>query len=138
MKKTIILLIALLFTVSCAGVQEGKAPGAPVLQPTNYTGTWTGSVDVQGQTGTLTMSLVHEGDKIIGTMSDASGMISNAELTNAVLKDRTLSFSIVLESPQGSVPINFTGAFSEDNKEYAATLEVPMMQMSMNVNFVRS
>lgn len=138
MKKTIMLLIALLFTLSCAGVQEGKAPGTPVLQPMNYTGTWTGSVNVQGQTGTLTMSLIHEGDKITGTMSDASGMISNAQLTNAVLKDKTLSFSIILESPQGSVPINFTGAFSEDNKEYAATLEVPIMQMTADVNFVKS
>lgn len=138
MKKTIMLLICILFTVSCAGVQEGKAPGAPVLQPTNYTGTWTGSVNVQGQTGTLIMSLIHEGDKVTGTLSDGSGMISNAELTNAVLKDKTLSFSIVFVSPQGSVPINFTGTFAENNKEYAATLEVPMMQMTADVKFIKS
>lgn len=138
MKKTIILLIAILFTMSCAGVQESKTPGAPVLQAPNYTGTWTGSVNVQGQTGTLIMSLIHEGDKITGTLSDASGMISNAELTNAVLNDKVLSFSILLASPQGSVPINFTGAFSEDNKEYAATLQVPMMQMTADVKFIKS
>lgn len=138
MKRTIILMIAVLFTLSCAGVQEGQTPGSPVLQPANYTGTWTGSVDVQGQTGTLIMSLIHKGDKITGTMSDISGMISNAELTNAVFKDKVLSFSIVLVSPQGSVPINFTGTFAENNKEYAATLEVPMMQMSADVKFIKS
>jgi len=138
MKKTIMLLIALLFAVSCAGVQEGKTPAAPVLQAPNYTGTWTGSVSVQGQTGTLIMSLIHEGDKITGSLSDGSGMISSAELTNAVLKDKILSFSIIFASPQGSVPINFIGAFSEDSKEYAATLEVPMMQMTADVKFIKS
>ena len=139
------LLIALLFTVSCAGVQESKAPSPPslstaasVVQSPNYTGTWTGSVDVQGQAGTLTMSLIQNGDKISGTMSDASGMISEAQMTNVVFKDKSLSFSISLTSPQGSVPINFTGAFAENNKEYAATLEVPMMQMSVNVKFLKS
>lgn len=138
MKKTILLLIALLFTASCAGVRDSAPPGAPILKTSNYTSTWTGSVDVMGQTGTLIMSLIQAGDKITGTMSDASGMISNAELANAVLKDKVLSFSIIFESPQGSVPINFTGTFADNNKEYAAMLEVPMMQMRANVKFIKS
>ena len=138
MKKIIMLLIAFLFTVSCAGVQKSKAPVAPIVPAPNYTGTWTGPVSVQGQTGTFIMSLIHEGDTITGTLSDGSGMISNAQLTNVVLKDRVLSFSIIVASPQGSVPVNFTGTFAENNKEYTATFEVPMVQMSGNVKFIKS
>jgi hypothetical protein len=155
MKKTIMLLIALFFITSCAGLQGKKAqdnsvtPGAPVefkaqdaatpvVKSPNYSGTWTGPLDIQGQTATLILSLVQEGDIITGTISDAQGQMGSSQIANPVLKDKTLSFSIMFTGPQGAIPVNFTGTFSEDTKDCALYLEVPGMGFSGNAKLVRS
>lgn len=135
MKKTIMVLIALLLTLSCAGIQETKKE-APTIP--NYTGTWTGPVYVQGQAATLILALIQEGDKITGTISDGQGQMPSTEITNAVLKDKVLSFSVPITSPQGTVLVNFTGTFSEDNKEYALYFEVSGMQFSGNATLKKS
>jgi hypothetical protein len=143
MKKTIMPLIALLLTTSCAGVQTAKAPDtvtptAPVVQAPNYSGTWTGSFDMQGQAVTLILTLVHEGGKVTGTISDGQGQMGSTEIANPVLKDKVLTFSIILTTPQGAMPINFTDTFSEDNKESSLYFEVSGMQFNATANLKKS
>ena len=162
MKKMIMVLIALLLTASCAGVQESKAPvaptvsyAAPVVQAQgntatppaqavklpNYTGTWTGLVVSQSEYvngDQFTMSLNHNGDKITGTFSDSMGYMSNTEMTDMDLKGNVLKFSVIAMSSQGNYPVYFSGTFSGDNREYALSFEVGSAQIDGTATMKKS
>lgn len=137
MRKIVALLIAILFISSCAGVREVKKE---VTTEPNYSGIWTGQsyIEGQGMTDNLNMTLVHEGEAITGMISDTQGFMSNTQLTNVVLKGKTLTFSFIASTPMGSVQVNSTGSFSEDDKELVLTFIVPDLNMGGNAKLFKS
>jgi hypothetical protein len=154
MKKLVLILIALLLTISCASVQESKAPVspaapltapsapvlAPVVQAPNYSGRWIGQsvIEGQGMIDTLDLTLVHQNGIVTGVVSDSQGYMSNAGLTDVDLKEKTLKFSFIAATPMGSIPVNSIGTFSEDSKELAISFVVTSMNMSGNAKLVRT
>ncbi len=126
MRKTLILLLALLFVTSCAGLFGGKAP--------NYSGKWIGPayIDGQGDPDNWDLTLNHEGGTITGTLTDEAGYMSDVKLIKVEFKEKVLEFSFVASTPMGDVQCNCTGTFSEDNLEYSLTFEVPDMDMGGN------
>lgn len=137
MKKIAALFIAILFIVSCAGVQEVNKE---VKLTPDYSGKWTGQslIEAQGMTDTLDMSLIHESGVITGVISDTQGFLSNAPLINVVLKEKTLTFSFIASTPMGNMQVNSIGIFSEDSRELALTFIVPDMNMTGNAKLLKS
>ncbi len=147
MIKTIMLLIALLFVLSCAGMQQENAPAVPEAQPTvpvvqgkNYSGKWTGQSIIEGQgiMDNLDLTLVHQNGTVTGVMSDSQGFVSNASLMDVELNEKTLKFSFMATTPMGSMPVKSVGTFSEDSKEMSLAFVVPDLNMTGNGKLIRS
>ena len=133
MRKIVAFSIVLLFVMSCAGLQKDK-------RGPNYSGRWNGQSFIEGQgiTDNLDLTLIHEGGIITGMISDTQGFLSNTQLTNVALKERTLTFSFIASTPMGNVQVNSIGTFSEDNKELVLTFTVPDLNMGGNAKLVKS
>jgi hypothetical protein len=137
MKKISALLFAFLIITSCAGVQEVKKE---IKAAPNYSGKWTGQsfIETQGITDNIDLTLIHEDGVISGSISDSQGFLSNTQLTNVVLKEKTLTFSFIASTPMGNMQVNSTGAFSDDDKELTWTFIVPDLNMSGNGKLKKS
>jgi hypothetical protein len=137
MRKIAALLIVFICIVSCAGVQEVKKE---IKATPNYSGKWTGQSFIEGQgiTDNMDLTLVHEGDKVTGVISDTQGFLSSTQLTDVVLKEKTLTFSFIASTLMGNVNVNSTGTFSEDDKEFALTFTVPELNMGGSGKLVKS
>ena len=134
MKKATVLAMAILFITGCAGMTMFQ-------DAANYSGKWTGLsyFEVQqGVAGSLDMDLVHEGDVISGVISDAQGYMSNTQLTNVALNDKTLTFSFLASTPMGSVQIDSTGTFSEDGEALELHFLVPDMNIAGSASLKKS
>jgi hypothetical protein len=132
-----IIICALLFIMSCAGIQEIRKD---IKTAPNYSGKWSGQsiIEAQGIVDNLDLTLVHEGNIITGILTDTAGYISKAQLTNVSLKEKTLTFIFMASTPMGNIQINSTGAFSEDERELALTFVIPELNMSGNAILIRS
>jgi len=137
MKNSIILIYSLLFIMSCAGIQEVKEE---VKTAPNYSGKWIGQsiIEAQGTIDNLELILIHKGDELTGTITDTAGYISNAQLTNVDLKEKTLTFSFIASTPMGNISVNSSGTFSEDERELVLTFVIPDLNMSGNARLIRS
>ena len=134
MKKATVLAMAILFITGCAGMSMFK-------EAVNYSGKWTGSsyFEVQqGVAGTLDMDLVHEGDVISGVISDGQGYMSNTQLTNVELNDKTVTFFFIASTPMGNIQIDSTGTFSEDGEALELHFLIPDMNVAGNGSLKKS
>jgi hypothetical protein len=86
----------------------------------------------------MDLTLVHEGDKVTGVISDTQGFLSSTQLTDVILKEKTLTFSFIASTPMGNVNVNSTGTFSEDDKEFTLTFTVPELNMRGSGKLVKS
>lgn len=137
MKNGIILICALLFFLSCTGVQQVREE---IKIVPNYSGKWSGQsmIEAQGFIDNLELALVHEGNIITGILNDTAGYISNVQLTDVDLKGKTLTFLFIASTPMGNITVNSTGTFSEDEKELSITFMIPNLNMSGNAKLIRS
>jgi hypothetical protein len=137
MKNGIILICVLLFILSCTGVQQVREE---IKIAPNYSGKWSGQsmIEVQGFIDNIELTLVHEGNIITGILNDTAGYLSNVQLTDVDLKEKTLTFLFIASTPMGNIPVNSTGTFSEDEKELSITFMIPNLNMSGNAKLIRS
>src|SRR5262245_19035300 len=75
-------------------------------------GTWKGEYEIGGKTGTSTMTIKKDGDKLAGTMTWQDQ--KDEKLKDVKLKDGTLTFSAVRKFMGNEIPIDYTLKFDGD------------------------
>ncbi|MFQ5904016.1 MAG: hypothetical protein ACE5JO_10020 [Candidatus Binatia bacterium] len=106
------LVVTVLLGLGCGDGDGGVSTPQDLL-----TGTWEGTVTVDGESGTFTLILEQNGTSVTGRfiVEDPSDPL-DATIENGRLTDNTFSFRVVSEF-DGTVPrtvVDFTGTLSGD------------------------
>lgn len=115
MRKFLLVVIALAFTAGLAaqaqqqGNQEQKPTNKAAL---NVTGKWNMTLEMSMGTGTPTLELKQDGEKITGTYTGRYGTFQLA----GTLKERVIEFSFTMEAEGESVVMSFGGQVAEDGQ----------------------
>jgi hypothetical protein len=106
--------VAVLCAIFAGTVHAGQAGKVDV------TGTWIFDVTTDAGTGTPTVTLKQDGDKLTGHYS--SGNLGEADLTGTV-KGTDVRFSFTAEVQGTSLPVNYRGTV-ENNSSMKGTLTI--------------
>lgn len=115
MRKFLVVVVVLVFAVGlAAGVQQ---QGKPEQKPNNkatpaVTGKWTMTLEMSMGTGTPTLDLKQDGEKITGTYTGRYGTFQ----LEGTLKERAIQFSFTMVAEGESVLMSFTGQVAEDGQ----------------------
>ena len=126
MRKLMVVAIVLVFAVTlAAGVQQ---QGKPEQKPSNkatptVTGKWTMTLEMSMGTGTPTLELKQDGEKITGTYT---GRYGTFELTGS-LKDHVIAFSFTMNAEGQSATLSFEGEVSADAQSMKGTASLADM-----------
>ena len=91
---------------------SGAAYGADVA------GTWTLKVETQAGTGTPTLVLVQDGEKLTGTYT---GRFGKSPITGTI-KGNALEFSFTASGPMGSAEVSYSATVDGDNVSGTMTM----------------
>lgn len=104
---------------SAAAPASAGRPGAAGAAAVSAAGNW--ALSVVGPQGAVdaTLALVQEGTVLSGTVSSAMG---SSSLSQGSLNGNNFTFSIVLESPNGSITIVFSGSIQGNRMSGTASM----------------
>jgi hypothetical protein len=115
MRKFLVVVVVLMFAVVlAAGVQQqGKPEQKPKNKATpSVTGKWTMTLEMSMGTGTPTLDLKQDGEKITGTYTGRYGTFQ----LEGTLKERAIQFSFTMVAEGESVTMSFAGEVAEDGQ----------------------
>ncbi len=81
-------------------------------------GTWNLKVETQAGTGTPTLVLVQDGEKLTGTYT---GRMGKSPITGTI-KGNALEFSFTASGPMGSAVVSYSGTVDGDNVSGTMTM----------------
>ena len=111
MRKMVIAIVALLGLPSLAAAQGAKI---------DLTGTWNVSVQTDAGTGTPTMTLKQDGDKLTGHYS--SQVLGEADMTGTV-KDKEIKITINVDAQGQKLEVVYAGTI-EDKDNLKGTVDL--------------
>jgi hypothetical protein len=96
-------------------------------KPADLVGTWIGIATLEGEVepNELTLVLALEDGKLTGHMTDQYGAFNENPIEDVSLEEGSFNFTIMAESPQGTLTIKFIMAVEGNSME--GTLEVEEM-----------
>ncbi len=106
MRKFLVLLAMHMITAGFAAHAEQAKPE----QKPNITGTWSMTLEMSMGTGTPTLDLKQEGEKITGTYTGRYGTFP----LEGTLKERAVEFSVTMNAEGQSVTMTFGGEVAAD------------------------
>lgn len=108
----------------------GPGMGFIAQTPADLAGTWTGLATMEGEDepNELTLVLEMKEGELAGHMTDQFGAMNEAPVSELNYSDKLLTFSVTVESPQGTLTLNFKMTVSEESME--GTFDVPEMGVS--------
>ena len=108
MKKFLALIT--LLTLACSLMaQEGQKPDAKAA---NVAGNWTMTLEMSMGTGTPTLVLKQDGEKITGSYTGRYGTFA----LEGTIKERAIVFTFTMTAEGESVPMTFTGDVAADGQ----------------------
>jgi hypothetical protein len=122
MKRFWMVVLVVAFAVGLAsGAQQGKPEQKPDKKaaPT-VTGKWTMTLEMSMGTGTPTLDLKQDGEKITGTYTGRYGTFQ----LEGTLKDRAIQFSFTMVAEGESVAMSFAGEVAEDFQTMKGTAAI--------------
>ena len=107
------VLTGLVLAVSAAAI-------VPAQTKVDVSGTWTFSVQTDAGTGTPTVTLKQDGDKLTGHYSSAT--LGEADLTGTI-KDKELKFSFSADAQGTALTVTYAGTV-EDKDSLKGTVDL--------------
>jgi hypothetical protein len=119
MKKCMLLVVTLILTCTLAAQaqppkSEQKPGGKP---PVNIAGNWSMTLEMQMGTGTPTLVLKQDAEKITGSYTGRYGTFA----LEGTIKERTIVFSFAMAAEGESVVMTFTGEVAADAQTMKGT-----------------
>jgi hypothetical protein len=100
-------------TLGIAVIAAALSLAAPALAADSVAGTWNLEVKTSQGTGTPTLTLKQEGEKVSGTYK---GRLGEAPVTGTV-KGNALNLTFKISSPMGSLDVEYAGTVKGDTIE---------------------
>jgi len=117
MRKFLAVFIVLAFTAGLAAQAQQQGNPAQKQAALNVTGKWTMTLEMSMGTGTPTLDLKQDGEKITGTYT---GLYGTSQLAGT-LKERTIEFTVTMVAEGESVSMSFGGQVAEDGQTMKGT-----------------
>ncbi len=114
MRSLFIGLVALVAVIGGTGAHAQQKPAEPAL---NIAGKWAMSLEMQNGTGTPTLTLVQDGEKITGTYAGRYGEYA----LKGTLKGRVLEFGFTMSAEGTAVEMGFEGEVAADGQSMKGT-----------------
>jgi hypothetical protein len=99
MKRTVVALILALALLAGLSVALPQQAAAPKPDRSKILGTWSLDINADGSTVTLNLVLEEAEGKLAGKISEATGMFTDAPLSNIEYDGQVLSYDIIVPSP---------------------------------------
>ncbi len=114
MRKLSVLAFVLL---AAAGLAVSAQRQAMAGQTVSVAGKWTMTLEMSMGTGTPTLEIKQEGEKITGTYTGRYGTFA----LEGTIKGRAIEFAVTMSAEGQSVTISFAGEVAEDGKSMKGT-----------------
>ena len=120
MRKFPAFVVVLAFATGLAILAQPQAKPDPKQDnqaASNISGKWTMTLEMSMGTGTPTLELKQDGEKVTGTYTGRYGTFD----LQGKLKDRAIAFSFVMTAEGESVTMTFNGEVAKDGQSMKGT-----------------